>query len=350
MFRSRFPEIPHRQRKGITLCRHLALCMSMAALILAGAWTLPGAAQAAPPKALSFSGGSPGGNYNLLTTALSPLLVQGPSKISVFPEGSTGSPENIRRTQSGETDMALGFASDLVEAWNGEGRFKSPHKKIRALAYMDANIAHVVTLAKSNITSFEQLYDKKLALGPQGSGSSMNIERLLRQLGAWDRVRSKAVYQGAMDASQALKDGHIDAYNWHVNIGNATYHDTASTYDIRIIDLDTPARASGFYKKYPFYTPFTIPGGIYRSVNAPVKTFATPTFWIVNESFPEDRVFELLSVAFSDGVIRRMHDAVGLTAQKNYGKDKALQGVPIPLHPGAIKYWKSQGFTVPDVR
>jgi hypothetical protein len=323
---------------------------SLVAMLVVVAFAVAGIAQAAAPKNLSFSGGSPGGNYNLLTTALSPLLTAGLPNISVFPEGSTGSPENIRRIQSGDTDMALGFASDLVEAWNGEGRFKTPLRNVRALAYVDANIAHLVTLAKSNIHKIEDIFDKKIALGPQGSGSSMNIERLLRQLGAWDQVRGSAVFTGAMDASQALKDGHIAAYNWHVNIGNATYHDTASTHDIRIIDLDAPARASGFYEKYPFYTPFTIPGGIYRSVDEPVKTFATPTFWIVRDNFPEDLVYELLKVAFSDDSVRRMHEAVGLTAQKNFGKDKALQGVPIPLHPGAVKFWKEQGFTVPEIK
>lgn len=298
-------------------------------------------------KALSFSGGSPGGNYNLVTTALSPLLAAGPSKIRVFPEGSTGSPENIRRIHSGEADLGLAFASDLTEAWMGEGRFKTPLKNLRALAFVDANIAHLVVLAKSGITRIEDIYDKKVALGPQGSGSSMNIERLLRHLGAWEQVRRNAVYTGAMDASQGLKDGHIAAYNWHVNIGNATYHDTASSHDIRIIDLDAPARASGFYKKYPFYTPFTIPGGIYRSVDQPVRTWATPTFWIVRDTFPEDLAYELVKVAFSDDSIRKMHEAVGLTARLNYGRDKALQGIPIPLHPGAVRYWKEMGYPVP---
>ena len=322
----------------------------LAAVGMAVIFSVTGMAEAAAKKALNFSGGSPGGNYNLVTTALSPLLANGPSKLSVFPEGSTGSPENIRRTNSGEADLALGFGSDLHEAWNGEGRFKEPLRNIRALAYMDANIAHVVTLKRSNILNFEDLFDKKIALGPQGSGSSMNIERLLRAMGAWDQVRRNAVFTGAMSASEALKDGHIAAYNWHVNIGNATYHDTASTHDIRILDLDAPARASGFYTKYPYYTPFTIPAGIYRSVDEPVKTWATPTFWIVKDTFPEDVVYELLSVAFSADSIRRMHEAVGMSAQMNYGRDKALQGIPIPMHPGAIRFWKDQGFSVPDIR
>ena len=330
--------------------RNRCLLGSLVALFVVLTFTFAGVSEVAAQRALSFSGGSPGGNYNLMTTALSPLLAGGPSKISVFPEGSTGSPENIRRTNAGETDMALGFASDLTEAWNGEGRFKTPLKNIRALAYMDANIAHMITLARSDVHKIEDVFDKRIALGPQGSGSSMNIERLLRQLGVWDQVRSNAVYTGAMDASQALKDGHIAAYNWHVNIGNATYHDTASTHDIRILDLDAPARASGFYDKYPFYVPFTIPAGVYRSVDEPVKTFATPTFWIVHKDFPEDVVYELLSVAFSDDSIRRIHEAVGMTAQMNYGRDKALQGVPIPLHPGAVKFWTDQGFTVPDIK
>jgi hypothetical protein len=328
--------------------RNRVLVMSMVAVFMVAAFAA--VVHAGTGKALSFSGGSPGGNYNLLTTALAPLLVQGPSKIAVFPEGSTGSPENIRRIQSGEGEMALGFGSDLVEAWKGEGRYKTPHRNVRALAYVDANIAHFVTLAKSNLTKLEDFYDKKIALGPQGSGSSMNIERLLQTLGVWERVRKNAVYQGAMDASQALKDGHIAAYNWHVNIGNATYHDTAASHDIRIIDLDAPARASGFYQKHPYYVPFTIPAGIYRSVNQPVKTFATPTFWIVRDTFPENVVYELLTVAFSDPVVKRMHDAVGLTAQSNYGKDKGLQGIPIPLHPGAVRYWKEQGFKVPEIK
>lgn len=343
----------HRNREkkeGKTIRWNRGVIGSLVAIFIVVTFAVVGVADAAAKKSLNFSGGSPGGNYNLVTTALSPLLAGGPSKISVFPEGSTGSPENVRRANSGEADLALAFGSDLHEAWKGEGRFKTPLRNIRALAYMDANIAHVVTLAKSNILKFEDLFDKKIALGPQGSGSSMNLERLLRAMGAWDKVRRNAVFTGAMSASEALKDGHIAAYNWHVNIGNATYHDTASMHDIRILDLDAPARASGFYTKYPYYTPFTIPAGIYRSVSKPVKTWATPTFWIVKDTFPEEVVYELLKVAFSDDSVRRMHEAVGMSARMNFGRDKALQGIPIPMHPGAIKYWKDQGFTVPEIR
>jgi uncharacterized protein len=298
---------------------------------------------------LSFSGGSPGGSYNLMTTALAPLLTDALDNVRVSSEGSTGSPENVRRINSKETELALAFSSDLVMSWHGFAPYTREYRDTRVMAYVDANVGHMVVLANSDIQSVYDLVGKRVSLGPPGSGSATNIERYFRHLGIWDQIEPNAVFLGALDGSQALKDGHIDAYNWHVNIGNATYHDTASTHDIRLIDLHTPAVESGFYDAFPFYTHLVIPGGVYRSVDGPTDTFATPTYWIVHEDFDADLAYRLLQAAFTDESIARVHNAIGESARQNFGRETALLGVPIPLHEGAKRYWEDQGFDVPDV-
>lgn len=299
---------------------------------------------------LSFSGGSPGGSYNLMTTALAPVLSDGLQNIRVSSEGSTGSPENVRRIDSKETDMALAFGSDLVMAWQALPPYTQEYQNSRILAYVDANVGHMVTLANSGINSVFDLVGKRISLGPPGSGSATNAERFFRHLGIWDQIQPNAVYLGALDGSQALKDGQIAAYNWHVNIGNATYHDTASTHDIKLIDLHTPALESGFYDRFPFYTPLEIPGGVYRNVNEATMTFATPTYWIVHQDTPADLVYQLLSVAFSADGVSRVHASIGDSARRNFGPEFALRGVPVPLHEGAAQFWADQGLDVPDVQ
>jgi len=318
------------------------------ALILSAALALAAGAHA-QLQFLSFSGGSPGGSYNLMTTALAPVLTDGLDNVRVSSEGSTGSPENVRRIDSGETDMGLAFGSDLVMAWQALPPYSREYQNSRILAYVDANVGHMVVLDNSDIQSVYDLVGKRISLGPPGSGSATNIERFFRHLGIWDQIQPNAVYLGALDGSQALKDGQIEAYNWHVNVGNATYHDTASTHDIRLIDLHAPALETGFYDAFPFYTHLVIPGGVYRGVDEPTDTFATPTYWIVNQDMDADLVYAMLEVAFSDEGVNRVHNSIGDSARQNFGREFALRGVPIPLHEGAERFWADQGFDVPDV-
>ena len=314
----------------------MVLVLGLASLLVGGT--------AGARQRISFMGGQVGGAYNFWTTLIAPVLSESLPDAEVSPEASTGSPENVRRVNAGEAELGLAFAVDLYNAWHGNAPFRGSLRSVRSLAYMFSNVAHIVVLADSDIARVEDLAGRRIAIGGPGSGSAVNGELFLRELGLWGRVR--VVQLGGTSASQALKDRQVDAYNWHSNLGNATFQDTAATHDIRLLDLDRPARQVGFYEKYPYFFSTVIPAGIYRSVDVPTPTFATGSYWIANANVSPDLVYRMLSVVFSDRVIQRIKESIGIAAA-DFGPGSALNGIPIPLHPGAIRFWEERGFTIP---
>lgn len=326
--------------KGIA--GRLGTCLLLVILV-AAAPPLTGApvAQAGQVKRIAIIGGQTGGAFNFWTNAMAPLFSKEVAGVEVSVEASTGSPENIRRVNAAEVDMGFAFSSDLHEAYRGLEKFAGkPHTNVRAVSFAFGTVGHFVVLKNSPIQRLEDIAGKRLAVGGPGSGSALAIERLLRQMGMWEKV--SVVHLGGNQASQALKDGKIDAYNWHPGIGNATILDTASTHDIRLIDLHAPAKASGFFDKYPYYAPRTIPGGTYRGVAEPVPTFQTASLWIAHKDLSPDLVYEMLRVAYSEKGKQHLVTAVGKPATE-MALENALEGITVPVHAGAARFYQEKG-------
>ena len=152
--------------------------------------------------------------------------------------------------------MGLVFASDLFDGFRGLGAFKSKQSNVRALTHLFGSVGHFVVPASSNIKTLEDIKGKTISMGGPGSGSAKNLTKLLKQAGLWGTF--KDVYAGRKSPDQ-LKNGKIDAYNWHPGLGNAMIRDTATSMKIRFIDLDETARKSGFYEKFPYFSTTVIP-------------------------------------------------------------------------------------------
>lgn len=291
---------------------------------------------------MSFLGGQAGGAHSAWTTVIAPMVTEQLPEVHVSAEASTGSPENVRRVNAGEAEMGVAFAVDLYRAWNGMEPFPSPLRNVRTASYLLSNVGHIVVLADSDIHEVEDLVGKRVAMGGPGSGSAISGELFFRAIGLWDKITP--VYLGGLDASQALKDGKVDAYNWHTNLGNATFHDTAASHDIRFLDLDRPARESGFYDEHPYYVPDVVPGGIYRGVDVDTPTFSSPAYWIVRNDVPADLVQAMLEIVFSESGLQRIKNAVG-AAGRSFGLDVGRLSVPVPLHDGAQRFWQEKGYS-----
>jgi uncharacterized protein len=291
-----------------------------------------------------IKGGQIGGGFNRWTSAWSIYLSKAIPNVKFSSESSTGSAENMRAVGSGEVDFALVFASDLYDGYRGNAPFKSALKDVRALTYVYATVDHFVVPANSGIKTFEDVKGKRVSFGGPGSGSAAMIGQLMQQVGIRNSVT--AVYLGSK-APQALANGKIDAFNWSPGLGNATIRNTAAMLKIRFLNLDEPARKSGFYKKYPYYGKIIIPGGLYSGVDKDTPTFGTGSILVANKKVSDDLVYKVLKAIYSDAVRNEMAGAVGAASIKAMNKDAALNYITVPLHPAAEKYWKEQGKAMP---
>jgi TRAP transporter TAXI family solute receptor len=221
---------------------------------------------------VTIKGGQIGGAFNRWTSAWSILLSKEIPDVKFSSESSTGSPENVRAVGSGSAGTGLVFASDLFNAYRGLDQYKKPQTQVGAMTYVFASVAHFIVPANSDFKTIQDIKGKRVSLGGPGSGSAVNLTLLLKQMGLWDGF--KPVYLGRK-SPEALRNGEIAAYNWHPGLGNAMIRNTATMMKVRFIDLDEPARKSGFYDKYPYFGKMTIPAGLYSDVNVATSTFGT---------------------------------------------------------------------------
>jgi uncharacterized protein len=313
-------------------------------IAIATALSLTTASAALAQQHVIIKGGQIGGGFNRWTSAWSVFLSKAVPGVNFSSESSTGSAENMRAVGSGQVNFGLVFASDLYDGYRGNAPFKKVFKDVRALTYVYATVDHFVVPASSSIKTIADVKGKRVSFGGPGSGSAAMIGQLMEQVGV--RKSVTAVYLGSK-APQALANGKIDAYNWAPGLGNATIRNTAAMLKIRFLNLDEPARKSGFYDKYPYYGKIIIPGGLYSGVDQDTPTFGTGSILVANKNAPDDLVYKVLKAIYSDAVRKEMAGAVGAASIKAMNKDAAFNYITVPLHPGAEKYWKEQGKAIP---
>ena len=111
--------------------------------------------------------------------------------------------------------------------------------------------------------------------------------------------------------------------------------------DIDLIDLAADADASGFLKKYPYFSKLAVPAGTYKGVDHDAPSFQDSALWVANAKLPADTVYRLLSVMYTDAGIKHMAEQ-----NKNFKKmslKTGATGIVTPFHPGAEKFWKEKG-------
>lgn len=299
---------------------------------------------ASAEKQYVIKGGQIGGSYNRWSSAWAVYLSKKMKGAKFSSESSTGSPENMRATATGSVDFGMVFASDLYNGYRGKATFKKKFTGARAVGFVFASVGHFLVPADSDFKTLEDIKGKRVSLGGPGSGSATNITLLLEQMGLWGKFTP--VYLGRK-SPQAMRNGEIAAYNWHPGLGNAMIRDTATMMKVRFIDLDAPAKKSGFYKKYPYYGTMTIPAGLYSKVDTSTQTFGTGSILIASNKAPSDLVYNFLKTVTSEEGRKELSGAIGKGVFKALTKENAFDFITIPLHPGAERFWKEQGATIP---
>lgn len=292
---------------------------------------------------LSIGGGSTGGTYNTFASAIGDYLSQNIPGLNITVEGSAGSAENIRRIQGGDMEMGLAFAGDSYLSFNGLDAFEgNAVTNLRAIGFLYNAVSQLVTLENTGISNLSDLQGKTVAVGGAGSGTQLSLDRVLNALD----IKVEAVFIAGQNASDALKNGQVDAYHALFGVPNATVTDTASTNDIVILDSYDTLAEIGFFEEFPFYSSYTIPAGSFRGVNQDVKSFSDPALWVVSASVSDDLVYEMTKAIYSEAGLKHMTTVTAVASEM--GLDNALTGLAIPLHPGAARYWQEMGVDIPE--
>ncbi|MBI4520339.1 MAG: TAXI family TRAP transporter solute-binding subunit [Gemmatimonadetes bacterium] len=321
---------------------------AVAAFVLAAASGVACGSQPGEPAAdafVGFAGGPSGGSFFPAAGAVATVAQQQIPELKVSVEGTGGSGENVRLVGNRDSDMGVAYGADLHAGYFGTEDFAgAPQADLRAVGLLFWGYGHLVTLKSSGIQAIADLAGKRLDIGGAGTGSALTGERLFGHLGLLDKMRVS--YLGGSAASAALKDGQVDAYHWVSGVPNAAVLDTVATHDVVLLDLATAAEESGFLEAYPFYAAGEIPAGAYRGIAAPVRTILIGTYWIVNRGVSDDVVYDMARAAYSSKGYAFARQA--FEPLKDMTPDQALQGLTVPLHAGAERYWAELGLDIPE--
>lgn len=296
----------------------------------------------AKAKFISIATGGTGGVYYPYGGGLAEIWTRHVTGVQAVAEVTGASVENTRLVNRGESLIGEIMNDVAYQAYYAEGRFKGKPQKILAMFQMYPHHYHIVALKGSGIKSIYDIKGKRVSVGAPGSGTEFKTNLVFKVLGiSYDDFKVHRL--SFTEQASALKDGTIDVGIWDVAAPTSSIMDLATTRDIVLISF-SDKDIEKIVKAYPFYAPFVMPPGIYKGQDYPVKN---PSVWntvICNANMSEDLVYRLVKALFQHkDYLEKIHPFAKYTTPEN-----AIIASPIPLHPGAIKYYRELGLKIPE--
>lgn len=307
------------------------------------AMALLAAGPAAAQSQLSIATGGTGGVYYPMGGGLAEIINNHVEGVSATAEVTGASVENMGLIATGDADLAIALADTVQQAYTGTGRFEGQQlPMIRAVGSLYANMVQIVTPAGSDITSIEDLAGKRVSVGAPGSGTEVNAQTLLEANGiSFDDFTAERL--NFNETADALANGDIDAGFWSVGAPTSSILNLSTTQDIRIIAL-TEAQVAAAREADPTFTALSLPGGTYDGVDADTATIGVPNVLVVSSETDADLVYEITKAMYENiADLRAVHPAAEETTI-----EFTMSATPVPLHPGAIRYFEEAGAEIPD--
>ncbi len=294
-----------------------------------------------------------GGTYYPVGVAISTLTkvkLQPQYKIGMSAINSAGSGENIKLLRDNEVQFAILQGLFGFYAWNGKGPLESdgPQKELRSVTMLWQNVEHFAILADKaktgTIADLENLKGERMALGAKNSGTIGSNMFLLGNLGMDAEKDFELVYGGYGPSADALQNGQITGLGipGGAPTGAITRVMAAMGDKIKILDF-TDEQAKKADGGFELYTRYVIKAGTYPGQAKDINTIAQPNFLAVRADVDEEAVYMITKTIYENlPFLNAIHKATSVMAL-----EKALAGLPMPLHPGAARYFKEAGLDIP---
>lgn len=280
-----------------------------------------------------------GGIYNEFGTALS-QLAKDKNDLQIEVRTTAGSAANVRLLSESYLELAVSQADIINDAYYGENSFEKSFKGYSAVAGLYAEACHIVVRADSDIKTVDDLFGKKICVGEEESGSEANAMQILSVFGLNENniTKKNLDYAGA---AKALAEKKIDAFFCTVGTKNTVIEELSDKCDISVLSLDNFS-ISKLISNFKFFTEYTIPANTYKNQKADIKTVGVNSVLLASNKLSEEKVEQITSMIFENA------DSLQYTVSADLELDeqKAVNGITIPFHKGAAKYYSSKNITV----
>jgi hypothetical protein len=253
---------------------------------------------------------------------------------------SNGSVANVNAIASGS--MQSGFTQSDVAYWafNGNGIYEGRPKVevLRAIANLYPESFHLVARKGAGIKTIKDLRGKRMSLDEPGSGTLVDARLILAAYGLTEK-ELKAEYLKPQQAADKLKDGQLDAFFSVAGWPQGAIAELAATTGIDLVPIDGP-EAEALVKQYGFFALDEIPDGAYKNV-AGVKTVSVNAIWATSSKQTDQLIYNVTAALWNPNT-RKLLDS-GHSKGRAIKFETAIQGLGIPLHPGAEKFYQEKG-------
>ncbi len=341
----------HPRRRWLRLVGMLggaatALSLGVGAVLLPGS---PGAS-AEDIRFFRIGTGSTSGTYFPIGGIIATAISSPPGSRACEVGGSCGVPGLIAVAQStsGSVDNVDAIGRGLLEsgfsqadiaywAYNGKGAYskKGAVGNLRAIANLYPEAVHIVVRRDARLTSPRDLKGLRVSLDKEGSGTKVDADLILRAYGLTTKD-IEAHYVPAGLSIDKLRAGELDAFFFIAGPPAKAVSALAEDTSITLLPIKGE-EAEALTKKYPFFGHYRIQAGAYLNVPA-TETLSVGAQWLVGAEVEEETVYEITRALWHENTASLL--GRGHPTGKLITRETALQGIGIPLHPGAERFYE----------
>ena len=284
--------------------------------------------------------GGTSGVYYPLGVALSKIYGEKIPGVRPTVQATKASVENLVLLQQGKGEIAFTLGDSLDAAWKGdeEAGFKAPLKKLRGVTAIYPNYVQIVASKESGIKTLADLKGKRLSVGAPKSGTELNARAILAAAGLSYKDLGKVEYLPFAESVELMKNRQLDATLQSAGLGVASLRDLATSVEITMVEVP----AAVVDKAGPPFVKVSIPANTYTGQTAAVPAAAVVNYLVTHDGVKEETAYQMTKAIYENlGDLTAAH-----AAARAIKLDSALEGMPVPLHPGAARYFKEKGLKV----
>ena len=281
--------------------------------------------------------GGTSGVYYPLGVAIGKIYSDKIANVKTQVQATKASVENLVLLQQGRGELAFALGDSLKAAWEGdeEAGFKKKMDKLRTIGAIYPNYIQIVATADSGIKTLADLKGKSLSVGAPKSGTELNSRAILGAAGMSYKDIGKVEYLPFAESVDLMKNRQLNATLQSAGLGVASLKDLSTSADITVVSVPKEI----VDKIGPPFVAVTIPANTYTGQDKDVPTAAVVNYLVTSSEVSDDLAYQMTKLVFESlGELANAH-----VAGKEIKLETAAIGSPVPLHPGAIRYYKEKG-------
>jgi TRAP transporter TAXI family solute receptor len=281
--------------------------------------------------------GGTSGVYYPLGVAIGKIYSDKIPGVKTQVQATKASVENLILLQQGRGEIAFTLGDSLKAAWEGdaEAGFKTKLDRLRTIGAIYPNYIQIVATADSGIKTLADLKGKSLSVGAPKSGTELNSRAILAAAGLSYRDIGKIEYLPFAESVDLMKNRQLDATLQSAGLGVASLKDLSTSTDITVVAVPREV----VDKIGPPFVPVIIPANTYAGQDKDVPTAAVINYLVTSSAVSDDLAYQMTKLIFESlPELANSH-----VAGRDIKLESAAMGSPVPLHPGAIRYYKEKG-------